>query len=108
MAVLAPFAEVEASLAVDAMGQLANAVAKVVSPSEKAGREFPVIFDAAYIGALEVDSVGPTATALDTDIATFEIVKDCELDIRGKRYTVRQLEPDGAGWTVLRLRLEGC
>lgn len=102
MTVSAPFAEIEADVAVETLAMLANASATVIEPSDRAGGEFPVIFDAAYIPVLQVDSVGPVASALDTDIAGLE--QGAVLEIRGKQYEVRKLEPDGAGVTQLRLR----
>jgi hypothetical protein len=108
MTVLAPFAEIEASLAVTTHSRLANAVASVLDPADKAGSELAVIFDEAYIGVLEIDSVGPAAAAMDSDIAALELVQDSVLKIKGKQYAIRKMEPDGAGWTVMRFRREDC
>jgi hypothetical protein len=102
MTVLTPFAEVEASMAADVLALLANAAATVIEPPEAAGREFAVIFDAAYIAPLEIDSVGPAASALDADVVGLE--QESVVAIRCKHYEIRRLEPDGAGVTLMRLR----
>ncbi len=106
MTVLAPFADVEAKLATDTMRLLANAVATID------GSEFPVMFDAAYQSVIEVDSVYPVASALDTDIEAAAVVENSILTIQkptatvGTQYRVRRLEPDGNGMTLMRLAVE--
>ena len=63
------------------------------------GATFPAIFDAAYVDALEVASVGPAITAQ----ASVALVRGEALTIRGLGYQVRTIEPDGTGVVVARL-----
>jgi hypothetical protein len=96
--VSAPFADVEAELASETIAALANAVART-----EQGREFAVIFDAQSDNPLDITVQRPIARALDAevgDIATHDTI----LTIRTVRYKVVDLQPDGAGWTVLVLQ----
>jgi hypothetical protein len=102
MATLAPFAEIETRMAADTMGLLANAVATTLL-----GSEFPVVFDELYVNPLDaIDSVGPAARILDSDVAAYELEQGAELSIRGKAYVWRSAgpDPDGPGMTLVRLR----
>jgi hypothetical protein len=96
-----PFADIEADIASDTMAMLANAVARTQD-----GDEFPVIFDADFVAPLGlVDSVGPSAVALDSDLAAYDVEQDVQLTIRSVAYVVRSVQPDGAGQTRLLLRI---
>lgn len=86
------------------MRRLSNARAKPVGEFT----DFPVIFE---FGSLTTPTgatvTSPVATALDTDVANFRVqANDSELQIRDVTYTVRDLQPDGAGFTLL--VLEAC
>lgn len=102
------FAAIEARSAAAVMRRLANAQAEVLAPSDAAGRSFPVVFDAQYATALEVESAGPAALAIDPDLEALSINRDASLRIRGAVYAVRGREPDGTGMTRLLLRREEC
>jgi hypothetical protein len=96
---VAPFADVEAVMAVDTMKLLANAIAYV------AGGDFPVIFDAAAVPALAggFDSPVPQFQALDADLALHAVGEGTPVTVRGKAYTCRNAMPDSAGMTVITL-----
>jgi hypothetical protein len=95
------FADLEARANAAVMRRLANARALRVGRVE----DFAVIFD---IGSLETDTgataSSPLATALDSDVDGFEAHStQVKVTKNGTTttYTVRDLRPDGAGFTVM-------
>jgi len=60
-----------------------------------------VIFDAAYVDPLGVESSGPVATLPTADAAT--AAHGQTLIVSGTTYKIRGIEPDGTGITLLRL-----
>lgn len=65
------------------------------------GEAVRVIFDAAYVDPLGVESSGPVATLPTADAAT--VAHGQTLIVSGTTYKVRGVEPDGTGITLLRL-----
>ena len=66
------------------------------------------LFDNDYVGVgdIPVDSSGPAFTLASADVTTYEIAFGTVLTIESADYTVRSLQPDGHGITVLRLEAE--
>lgn len=101
-AIPTPFADIEAGVASDTMRMLANAVAAVVGGS---ATEFPVIFDrAALESPTGITASAPVLTALDADVAGFA-AHTTRLTVRGATFTVIDIQPDGAGMTLLVLEV---
>jgi hypothetical protein len=100
------FADLESRVNAACMRLLFNAEATPLV----GGAPFSVIFDAAFVSPLDpLASVAPAARVLDSDLAASDIAQGAVVSIRDVDYEVRELEPDGVGMTVLRLRrLEGC
>lgn len=91
------FADLEQRVNAAAMRRLSNARAQRVGDSE----DFPVIFDRAFVEvALGAGAYRPTASAQDSDIAGFAS-DETQLVINGSTYVVRDLQPDGTGWTLM-------
>lgn len=76
-----------------------------VNATLSGGGTVPVIFDAAYQGALGgfAESTGPQCTAKSADVAT--AVQGSTLVIAGITYKVTELQPNGTGITILMLEL---
>lgn len=72
------------------------------------GRRITGIFDADYVGVgdIPVESSGPAFTLASADVTGNEIAIGSALTIEGDDYTVRSVQPDGTGVTVLRLEAE--
>jgi len=98
----APFAALEARLNSAVMRRLANTVATLD------GVTVSGIFDQAYVSALDVASIGPGLLLATADTKAVQIdtsqVRILDGPYAGPAYTVRGIEPDGTGLTVLRLR----
>jgi len=73
------------------------------------GRELFGIFDVEYLEDLEgpgIASSAPMVTCRSSDVS--HVVQGAVLKrISGDQYKVRELEPDGTGMTLLRLRDHG-
>lgn len=68
------------------------------------GAAITVIFDRQFLDELGVmEGSDPQALATDADVAAAALAQDSQLTIRNVAYTVRKLEPDGTGTTVLQL-----
>jgi hypothetical protein len=69
-----------------------------------AGQPVPVIFDAAYAGALSglVETTGPQCIAKTADVAG--AVQGNTITINAVAYTITGIQPDGTGITTLQLR----
>lgn len=65
------------------------------------GSAVSVIFDAVYQDQFNVESFGPVATILTSQAAS--VAHGQSLVIGTTTYTVRGIEPDGTGITLLRL-----
>lgn len=105
------FADLETRVNAAAIRRLSNATATVSAPLAAAGEGFSVIFDAAYrfVDALGTASAAPAAAAQLADMpaavrAALLDGSDVTLTINGTAYSVVEPQPDGTGWTVLRLR----
>jgi hypothetical protein len=90
------FADLEQRVNASAMQRLSNARALRVG----AVSDFPVIFEQAYLEAQGVGASAPVATALDADVVGFA-TNSTQLTIRGATFTVRELQPDGSGFTAM-------
>jgi hypothetical protein len=96
------FADAEIRAAASVMGRLANATAQVGD-----GGAFSVIFDKAYLSALDgqITAIQPKFQALDTDLAANAIASGLVLRVVvpaagvDADFTVRDLQPDGTGLT---------
>jgi hypothetical protein len=66
---------------------------------------FKAIFDRQYagVGEIPVESYSPALTCISTDVA--EIGHGDELSVENTDYTVRSVQPDGVGVTVLILEV---
>lgn len=66
------------------------------------------IFEQAYVSALDIASTGPALILATADAAAAQQdatqVSILDVPYVGPAYTVRGIEPDGTGLTVLRLR----
>lgn len=69
------------------------------------GATVSVIFDKAYIAAMggQVDATEPMCLLKTSDVAARSIAFGTTLTIAGTAYTVRGIQPDGTGMTVLAL-----
>ncbi len=101
-----PFSAIEDRTARAALRHAANAEATATLRFGETF-SFQVIFDNAYAQALsvgpEMASAQPTALAIESDLA--EISVGTPLEIREKRYTVVEMQPDGTGMVSLLLEL---
>jgi hypothetical protein len=68
-------------------------------------RDVPVLFDAAYLETLGVQSTGPVAFGKSTDFPAATCIGKT-LVVNGTSYTIRHREPQDDGAVVL-LRLNG-
>jgi hypothetical protein len=73
-----------------------------VPATPNAGANITVIFDRAHIQAMggEISGTGPIALAVSADVSTF-VAHTTTLTIAGNTYTLRDLQPDGTGLTLL-------
>jgi hypothetical protein len=92
------FADLEQRSNAAVMRRLSNARAAMIGGSG----DFPVIFDRAHIEAQGVSASAPVVTALDSDITAQGVVSNVsQLAVRGHTYTVRDIQPDGTGMSLL-------
>jgi hypothetical protein len=77
-----------------------------VSATPNSGAAVTVIFDRAHIQAMggEISGTGPIALAVSADVAAF-VPHTTTLSIAGNTYTLRDMQPDGTGMTLLVLEL---
>lgn len=69
-----------------------------------AGAAITVIFDRQYLDELGVlEGNNPVALTTDADVAAAALAHGSVLTIRGIAYTVREIQPDGTGLTLLQL-----
>lgn len=93
-----PFADLEAELNVVAFAELANATADFGS-----GKLVGGVFDAAYMDPLGIIAgARPVFSAPESQLAT--VTQSTSVSIRGKTYTVADIQPDGRGVIVLLLK----
>lgn len=71
-----------------------------------AARDVRVVFDAAYVDALGVQSTGPVALGKGTDFPAASCIGN-SLVVDGSTYTIRHREPQDDGAMVL-LRLQAA
>jgi hypothetical protein len=95
------FADAEARVAASALARVSNATANV------AGGSFPVIFDRDFLAALggQINASGPMCSALSADVTANDVAFGTLVTINDVDYTVRDVQPDGTGMTVLILEL---
>ena len=89
------------SLSSDTGAFFSEADGFTVAAALNGGAELQVLFDNGYLDALDVASAAPSATCRTADVVA--AVQGDTLTVDGTDYTVRSVEPDGAGVTVLRL-----
>jgi hypothetical protein len=91
------FADLETRTNAAVMRRLSNARALRVGASE----DFPVIFDRATLESpMGVTATAPVATALDTDLTGFAS-NSTQVVIGSTTFTVRDIQPDGTGMSLL-------
>lgn len=90
------FTDLEQRVNATAMKRLSNARALRVGDVS----DFPVIFEQTFFQAQDVSASAPVATASDADVVGFA-TNTTQLTIRGVTYTLRDMQPDGAGFTAL-------
>lgn len=66
---------------------------------------FEAIFENPHIavGDLAVDSTAPSLTARDTDLDRCGVFSGVTIDVGGRIYLARSMQPDGLGMTVVDL-----
>lgn len=67
----------------------------------KGADSITVIYDHGYVEFDNIAGIRPTALALSSDISSYAIVVGDTLAISGTNYTVRVLQPDGTGYTLI-------
>lgn len=106
------FAVLEARANAAVIGRLSNATVTVVEPSDAAGETFRGIFDAAYQVIDQANGIQSTAPVLTAQVSDFpdgvadalEAGETVTFEISGVTYSVVEPQPDGTGFTALRLR----
>lgn len=72
------------------------------------GSSVNVIFDADYVavdvGTGVMSSVGPVILCDESDAAVAAVVEGTAVIVNAVNYTVAEIQPDGTGMTMLRLR----
>lgn len=94
------FATLEQRTNAAVMRRLANARGYV--QGAQGGDGIPLIFDQATLAAMggEITAAAPRATAWSADCADFQSDRT-RLTINGASYILRDLQPDGTGFTLL-------
>jgi hypothetical protein len=95
------FAALETRANAAVMRRLANARARRVGDAT----DFAVIFDRRFVEvAGDVGATYPVATAQDSDLTGFAS-NETQVEIGAVTYTVRDIQPDGTGMSVLVLEV---
>lgn len=65
------------------------------------GGDITCVFDDAYVDVLEVASHSPAAHCLSSDVTAKSVATGVTVTVNSVNYTVRNIQPDGTGMSVL-------